>query len=431
MELDINRLCLKCMKPSVENGFCKSCGTGVGFVQKPEYALPAGTILAGRYLVGAVLGFGGFGITYIGLDLELQQRVALKEFMPVPANMAERAPGKLTVTARKNFSYGLERFYEEARVVHRYRSHPNIIHVYKLFRENNTAYYAMEYLEGHDLAGEYRRSGGQMEYEALLPVVLPVMDALEYVHRDHLIHRDISPDNIYVGKTVKLIDFGAARMAIAGKSNSLTIIHKKGFTPEEQYRTHGQQGPWTDIYALASTMYVCLSGHMVPEALERMQHDGLRDVRFWGARMPDCAAEAIMHALAVKAENRQRTVGEFRGELLGKQSRISSTVSPIDTFLLQGIQGDYAGSGIREKKLVIGRDASVCQLVYPWDTPGISRKHCTFWIDSRMNVVFVRDENTTFGTWVNGRRLLRGEECVLTPGDRISFGMNQTFQIDY
>ncbi len=190
--------------------------------------------------------------------------MAIKEFMP--ADCGGRTPGHRTVTAKngEDFQYGLNRFFDEAKTIYRYRHHPHIVHIYKLFRENRTAYYAMEYLQGRDLKDFLKIRGGRIDFKTLMDIVLPVMDALECIHRDHVIHRDISPDNIYLGKTVKLIDFGAARVAFAEKSKSLSIILKKGFAPEEQYRTHGRQGPWTDMYALAGTMYTACRERWYP-----------------------------------------------------------------------------------------------------------------------------------------------------------------------
>ena len=327
MSLDFNRLCLRCMSPAVSQGYCLNCGAPVGFAQEPAFALTPGSILDGRYLVGGVLGHGGFGITYLGLDLKHETRVAIKEFMP--ADAAGRAPGQLKVTARKgeDFQYGLSRFFDEARTIYRYRNHANIVHIYKLFRENGTAYYVMEYLRRY-----LKIRGGRLGFQELMTIVLPVMDALEYVHGDHVIHRDVSPDNIYLGDTVKLIDFGAARTAFAGQSKSFSIILKRGFAPEEQYRSHGRQGPWTDIYALAGTMYMALSGTMVPEAPERLVSDRLEDIRTLVPELPAQAGSALMTALAVRAESRYQRVTDFRGALLGKSEKTQWGDDPQSAF---------------------------------------------------------------------------------------------------
>lgn len=432
MGLDFDRLCLKCLSPAVVNGRCTRCGAAVGFIQEPAFALPAGTILSGNFLIGGVLGFGGFGITYLGLDLTTQRKVAIKEFMP--ANIVSRTPGQRYVTAKnkETFEYGLNRFYDEAKTVYKYRHHPNIIHVYKLFRENKTGYYVMEYLEGDDFRSFLRRYGGRTDYETLLKVILPVMDALECVHKDHVIHRDISPDNIFVGETIKLIDFGAARVAVAGQSKSLSIILKKGFAPEEQYRSRGHQGPWTDIYALAGTMYVALTGTMVPEAPERLVNDDLKDLRSTGAELPEYSAAAIMKALAVRAENRYQTIGDFRCALLGETPKKLVTESPSAVFRLYGLKGQYAGDSLTvDGSLTIGRDPQSCQLVYPTTARGVSKRHCSLTMDAELGIVIIKDLNSTYGTWVNGRALARGGETMLRCRDWFAFGEEQVFEIEY
>lgn len=432
MGLDFNRLCLKCFNPAVVSGRCTCCGAKVGFIQEPAFALPAGTILAGNYLVGGVLGFGGFGITYLGLDLARETRVAIKEFMP--AGTASRSPGQINMTAknRENFEYGLTRFYDEARTVYKYRHHPNIVHVYKLFHENQTGYYVMEYLEGDDFKHFLRRYGGRTDFNTLMKIMLPVMDALECVHKDHVIHRDISPDNIFVGETVKLIDFGAARVALAGQSKSLSIILKKGFAPEEQYRTHGRQGPWTDIYALAGTMYYALSGVMVPEAPERLVDDELKDLRTLNVALPDYSAAAIMQALAVRAANRYQTVEDFRCALSGQTPGRAITMSPVSAFRLYGLQGFYAGASLTaEDSITLGRDPVNCQLVFPQNTRGVSKVHCRLRIDPVRNLVYLKDMNSTYGTWVNGHLIGRGQETALNCADRFAFGEGQVFEIEF
>ncbi len=443
MELDFDRLCLKCMNFSVYHGRCTVCHTSwplsgktgaanINFQQEPSYALLPGTILSGKYLLGSVLGCGGFGITYLGLDLETLKKVAVKEYMPVGA--VQRIPGQREVTAHneETFSYGLNRFYDEARTMYRYRGHPNLVPIYKLFRENHTAYYVMEYLEGGDLRTLLRRSGGKVSYPAMMEIVMQILDALEYIHQDGMIHRDISPDNIFVGRPVKLIDFGAARVAFANRSGTLSVILKKGFAPEEQYRKHGRQGPWTDIYALCATMYYCLTGQMVPEAPERLIQDSLADIRLLEPSVPTYSAAAIMKGLAVKAENRYSCVSDFRLALNGQYAASSVKECPIDMVRVIGLRGTYAGSSFSvRQQAVFGRERSSCQVVFPQETPGVSRIHCILLVDREQNQVWLEDRNSTYGTWVNDRKLDRGSRVALSPGDRIRFGRNQLFEVEF
>lgn len=319
--MNFDKLCLKCMQEKIENGVCTFCSTKKEFVQQPVFALPASRILHGRYLVGAVLGHGGFGITYMGMDLKTNQRVAIKEFMP--DGLSTRVPGTTTVTVHSNsedYSYGLKQFVEEARTIYKYSSNPNIISVNALFEENNTAYYVMEYLDGCDLKQYLSQRGGTISYNEALRLLSPVFDALSAVHKQNIIHRDVSPDNIYICKNgqVKLLDFGAARVALMGKSKSLSVILKRGYAPLEQYYSHGIQGPWTDIYALAATLYKCITGQIPLEATERLHGDDLIPPSRLCRDIPGCAEGAIIKALSVKREDRYHNIDEFKYALEGK-----------------------------------------------------------------------------------------------------------------
>lgn len=431
--MDFGKICLNCLNPTMYQGTCTCCGAKKNVKQPSFLALPAGTILKGRYLIGKTLGNGGFGITYLGLDLQSEKKVAIKEYMPV--NVATRATGQIKVSVAKcyedKFQYGVSRFYDEAKTLHTFSEHPNIVKVYKFFYENNTAYMVMEYLPGNDFR-KYLRQKKTVSFSELLPIILPVMDALEYIHENNLIHRDISPDNIYMGDTVKLIDFGAARYAYAYQSNSLTIIMKEGYAPEEQYRSHGRQGPWTDIYALAATMYVSLTATMIPKAPDRLLGDQLIDIRKMLPGLPESAGEAIMKALALRAENRYQSVPFFRDALMGMERQNTFQPMQIRSYRLYGIQGFYSGKSLSaDSDICIGRSAEYCSLIYPNNMPQISRVHCIIRIDRKRNMVIVQDCNSTYGTWVNGYRLAPGMEASLENGDFISLGTQQKFQIEF
>lgn len=432
MELNISRLCMNCMTFSVDGRKCTNCGTVAAKVKNEKYALQVGTILNGKYLIGKALGEGGFGITYIAYDLEEHKRAAIKEFFP--GTFVQRArDGRSVITGQKEkYQYSLNRFYDEANTIHRFGNHPNIIHVYKLFKENNTAYFAMEYLDGMDLEHVLMQYRMRMPLDILMQIILPVMDALDYVHAENVIHRDISPDNIYVGKTVKLIDFGAARVAIAGHEKSLSVVLKHGFAPEEQYRSHGKQGPWTDIYALAATMYFCLTGTLVPDALDRLSNDSLKDIRTILPNLNAQAADAIMKGLAVRAADRYASIAEFRSALTGQH--VPGTKSPSRTaaFKMYGLRGDYAGSSLTvEGQLVAGRDPSRCHLVFSNDARGVSNVHCCLWMDPKYQLVMLKDLNSTYGTRVNGRKMERGEQIAMNSGDCFEFGVDQVFEVVY
>ncbi len=320
--MDYNKLCIHCMRETtVQAGeACPHCGRAVGVAPELTHQLKPLTILRGKYLIGDVLGEGGFGITYIGLDLNLEIRVAVKEFYPNGYATRESAgTSSLTIysggqeeTVRK----WRENFLKEAKSLAKCAHMSGVVGVRDYFQENNTAYLVMEYVEGVTLKEYQRQRGGRIAAAELLPAMEPVFKALGEVHRQGLIHRDISPDNIMLlsGRQMKLLDFGAAREYEADEK-SLSVMLKPGYAPEEQYRSRGNQGPWSDIYALAGTIYKCLTGITPPEALERLRQDELVRPNEGGAGLSAGQENALIKALAVRAEDRYQTVEAFRQDL--------------------------------------------------------------------------------------------------------------------
>ena len=320
-------ICLGCMQEKGDAEVCPYCGYREGTPPLAPHYLRPGTVLAGKYLVGRGLGHGGFGTTYIARDQVLGIKLAIKEYLP--QDCASRAPGSNMVVpfsgdGAKRFADGLESFLQEARTLARFDGSPNIVGVRDFFTENGTAYLVMNYLEGITLKQYLVRSGGKpVPFEKMLGILLPVMDALRMVHAAGLLHRDVSPDNIFLTTSgqVTLIDFGAARQSMNlnvqnVQQQSVSVILKPGYAPEEQYRSHGRQGPWTDIYALGATMYRTLTGRIPPEALDRLENDTLVPPSKLGIRIPAYAEAAILRAMAVHAEDRFQTVDEFRAALL-------------------------------------------------------------------------------------------------------------------
>ena len=296
---------------------CGYAGQDMGLV---PVALPIGTILHGKYMVGHVLGKGGFGITYLGYDLAACQKVAIKEYLPDV--LSYRSTGNTFVSSfggdkESAYRMGAEKFYEEAKTVSRFSGHPNIVHVSEFFYENNTAYFSMEYVQGSDLKAYVETHGGSLSEHDTLRFLLPVMDALIVVHGTGVLHRDVSPDNIFLSEsgTSKLLDFGSARQVLGEQSKSLSVVLKHGFAPIEQYQTRGKQGPWTDVYALGATMYYCLTGHIPEPAMDRIEEDALLSPSRLGANVTPRIEAALIKALAVKAANRFQTVAELKQAL--------------------------------------------------------------------------------------------------------------------
>ena len=325
------RRCMGCMSTyEAIDEMCPFCGYIEGTPAKEAYHIKPGSLLYDRYTVGRAIGFGGFGITYIAWDNKLMQKVAIKEYMP--SEYATRVPGNLTVTIYDGERYtefmtGLQKFLDEAQRLAKFQNVPGIVRILDCFSENLTAYIVMEYLDGMTLKQYLAEHGGKLPYEEAVEFILPVLAALQAVHKEGIIHRDISPDNIFITEDgeVKLLDFGAARYASTGYSKSLSVILKPGYAPAEQYLSHGEQGPWSDVYATAATLYRMITGVVPEEALERKEKDTLKPPAALGAKLPKNAEKAILNALNVRVENRTASAEEFEAQLLSTANVIRVT----------------------------------------------------------------------------------------------------------
>ena len=325
------RRCMGCMSTyEAIDEMCPFCGYIEGTPAKEAYHIKPGSLLHDRYTVGRAIGFGGFGITYIAWDNKLMQKVAIKEYMP--SEYATRVPGNLTVTIYDGERYtefmtGLQKFLDEAQRLAKFQNVPGIVRILDCFSENLTAYIVMEYLDGMTLKQYLAEHGGKLPYEEAVEFILPVLAALQAVHKEGIIHRDISPDNIFITEDgeVKLLDFGAARYASTGYSKSLSVILKPGYAPAEQYLSHGEQGPWSDVYATAATLYRMITGVVPEEALERKEKDTLKPPAALGAKLPKNAEKAILNALNVRVENRTASAEEFEAQLLSTANVIRVT----------------------------------------------------------------------------------------------------------
>ena len=297
------------------SGPCPYCGFDLTENEKKyPVALRAGTALNDRYIVGRVLGQGGFGITYLAWDTQLEAKVAIKEFMPNEIATRIGTTVSVAVESRsEDFTYGAERFQEEARTLAKFIGNPNIAAVTSYFDENDTSYFVMDYIEGISFKTYIANHGGKVSVDDALNVMIPVLRALTAVHAEGFIHRDVTPDNIYITKDgmVKLLDFGSARYSIGDKSKSLDVILKVGYAPKEQYIRRSRQGPYTDVYSCAACFYAALTGFLPPEALERLDHDELVPVSQAGVDIPEYLDKAILKGLAVQPEDRFQNAQEF------------------------------------------------------------------------------------------------------------------------
>ena len=286
------------------------------------HCLRKGTRLIGRYTIEGVLGQGGFGITYLGMDELHEKPVAIKEFFPqgiVTRNIQYQDTVTVTFVGEKdNYEKGKERFLKEARTMAKFSKDEGIVKALDFFEINNTAYIVMEYLEGVTLK-QYLRENKRIAAEDLVELLVPLIEALDEIHSQGLIHRDISPDNIMVlpDGRIKLMDFGAARDYTEFGEKSLSIVLKPGYAPPEQYQTHGVQGPWTDIYALCATMYKCITGENPPDAIDRLVDDYLKKISAFGIPVLPQIEEAIIKGMSVAAKDRYQNVGDFCEDLYG------------------------------------------------------------------------------------------------------------------
>ncbi len=303
-----------------------------------KLALPKGTRI-GDFEFHRVLGHGGFGITYLGWNLALDIPVAIKEYLP--ADLATRESDLSVVPqssqATADFQWGLDRFIDEARILARFQ-HPNIVRVHHFFEAHSTAYIVMEYAEGETLSAYLNRKGVLTEAE-LKAILHPILDGLEVVHRADFLHRDIKPGNIIIrdeDDSPVLLDFGAARLAIGAKSRSVTSVVTPGYAPREQYSSRGNQGPWTDIYALGGVCYRALTAEVPTDAVDRMIDDPLIPV---SERCKDRASHpflvAIDHALQVDESARPQSASEWRAELgdaqeIARPPKTESSPPPVD-----------------------------------------------------------------------------------------------------
>lgn len=302
---------------------CPHCGYVDGSPPAEAYHLAPGEILNHKYIVGTAIDSGGFGIIYRAWDAQMEQVVAIKEYFP--NGVVSRVPGQNDVIIysgknREVFRKGVDRFLVEARNMAEF-SQPDIVALYDYFEENNTAYIVMEYLDGVSFKEYLKERGGQIPSEEVVDITLHVLAALEEIHSHHIIHRDISPDNIFLcsNHRVKVIDFGAARFSSGEESSNFSTIVKPGYAPAEQYRTKSRQGPFTDLYALGACMYQAATGEKPQESLARAMHDDLRPPKELNPEVPEYLSDIIMKAMAMDEDERFQSSEEFMKALKGHQ----------------------------------------------------------------------------------------------------------------
>lgn len=309
----MSNICPNCFQKS-EQTVCEHCGWTRNDPDSNSGVLPLYTELNDRYKTGRTLGIGGFGVTYIALDTFTNSRCAVKEFMPL--DIAMRDGIQVVASTDENagiFDHCLKNFINEARILASVSVDPCIVEIRDYFRENNTAYLVMELLEGSTLSQMIRSAGAQPPPLAT-KMLLEIGSALMTVHEKGILHRDISPENIYCTEDgeFKLLDFGASRYYVSEKSRSLSVYLKPGFAPPEQYSAHGNQGPWTDVYGLAATYYNALTATSLPDTMDRLSgQKAYLPIADFVPGFSARNAHAIDRALALNWRDRFASINDF------------------------------------------------------------------------------------------------------------------------
>ena len=359
--------CYHCMEVLEEDDLvCPYCGHKTGERKENARALPPGTVLEDKYLIGEVIGEGGFGITYIGMDLNLRLKVAVKEYFPAPFASRSIVTGTdysihvIRGEAGVFYQKGIQDYEKEANRLAQFASLPGIVSVLNFFYANNTAYMVMDFVEGITLKEYLSQNDEKLPWEEVLKLLRPVIVSLKEIHKAGIIHRDISPDNIMVSTNgeMVLIDFGAARKV--GADQKKTVVLKKGYAPLEQYQTDGNQGPWSDVYSFCATIYRMIGGIKAPDALAIAGGSEQRaPLKTLAKDIPDFLDKAIKKGMENEISARIQSMEELEGYLyrgkrvkrnLDSRKVMISAFIATAIFLLALTAGNMLKKRVSEKK---------------------------------------------------------------------------------
>lgn len=352
--MEEKRKCFNCMADMrAGESVCGKCGFDNRTASQPIYALPSHYLLHGRYIIGKILGQGGFGITYLAWDRLLDMKVAVKEYFPM--GMVTRDAGASTEllwsAAQSDHALrqkGYDSFLKEARKMAKIDEIPSIVRVRDVFLENETAYIAMDFVEGITLK-EFLLKNGALPFGECVRLLRPIMEGLGTVHAQKIIHRDISPDNIMIRKDgrVMLLDLGAAKDMTDVKGQKSQLVAKNGFSPMEQYVQNKAIGAWTDVYALCATIYYCVTGKVAPAALERLEDEELEYPQGADERISESEKAVLRDGMKVKPEERIFNVEELLRRLDEAEAIPEERVQSVDEWT-QGFDG--ADRNFKEEK---------------------------------------------------------------------------------
>lgn len=340
-----NPLCLYCCEMIGRQGGCKLCGPDAQGKEVPKHPsyLPPGTLLDDTYIIGRVLGAGGFGITYLGVDKKLNNRVAIKEYLPreLAARDATHRVAPFPGAQEQMFQKGLTQFLEEGQILAQFIGHPHIVPVIQYFSANETGYLVMRYLEGRTLNQLRKARGGKLPERDIIPWMIQTLRGLQEIHQVGIIHRDIKPANLYVTMRmeVKILDFGIAKYALEQLDRTFTQMGTDGYAPPEQLERQTNQGPWTDIYAVGATCYKLLTGETPPPSLFRLsgQQRLVPPREALGELVSTEFSEIILKAMALQPPARYQSASEMIGALM--HSAPYSALRPGTAMVLETPSG--------------------------------------------------------------------------------------------
>lgn len=439
-------ICPNCFN-MVNSDTCPHCGYNQSKAKKYEHVLPPQTILNARYLLGKVLGKGGFGVTYIAKDLVEDKIVAIKECMPEVysyrdlSNCIYQKDGETAA-----FNQCKNNFLDEINALRILTENDFVVNVFDYFTENNTEYFVMEYIDGLSLKVIVNSKDTTFSLNDAAIVLFTVGSALMEVHKRGIIHRDISPENIMIARdgTVKLIDFGASKNYFdSSYYRNESIFLKPGFAPPEQYTLDGKQGPWTDVYALAATFYTIVSGKPLIDSTYRVEDDTMKTLEELGCNVSHQISLAVSKALEPDIIDRYGDVGEF----LNDMSELINVTESIDNETLNIIgsekdyeirHGDHVKPDSRNKVacvrvisghsagkeaeipdygfISIGRETKGTDICLD-DFSHISRYHCLVGYDRVNNRFIVIDKSANGTYYSNGQRMLYNAESYIRPNE--------------
>lgn len=412
------QLCGGCFREyNQTSGPCPVCGFDPEVEKRRRgMGLPLFTMLAGRYLVGRVLGAGGFGITYLALDLQTGVSHAVKEYFP--ADIALRCADGTVEPIRDEKLYERYRdgFYGEARLLREMKESPYVVHVSAFFRGNNTAYLVMDYIDGEDLKKHAEKAGGTLPYGEACQLTLQLARALSDVHKKGILHRDVNPQNALLDKSgnLRLIDFGSSRMGFRDAGKSVSIRLTEGYAAPEQYYLNGRQGPWTDEYAMACTFYRLVTGIPLPSALDRQHKDTVLPLTQMVAGADQKVSDAIARAMQLDAKKRYRNMEAFIDDFSAFQENTRTVTLPGSAFV-ELLDGPARGMTVElrpGRTIAFGRQRAMCDLVVS-RAPVVSRRHCELSYDGEKNGVLVTDCSEN-GTYLSDGTPIRRETVLVT-----------------